>query len=194
MKYGELRSHFLEVLDRDDCTSALADRFISSGLRRVERLLRTPFQRKVSTLTVDETFPGYVVIPGDYLSIYEVRVDGVEVYRITASQKEMTNGFYIESGGIHFSPEPKEGAFVEVEYYASFDPASSDEASTTYSLIIPDLIVYASLIYASIYFVDERKPAFEQMFGSLAMEVQTMADNDELAGGLVITPYGGGIA
>lgn len=192
MNYGELRTYFLGVLNRDDCDDNLADLFISMGLRRASRVLRLPIQRKVLTITVTDLFPGWVNIPTDYLGMISVNLDDVPVQRITNGQKDQMPGYYFRGGLIYFEGNVRPDQVISIEYYADF-PELQEVETHGFTTAIPDVIVYASLVFAASYFVDDRKEAFNQDFVTLAEEVQMMADVDALTGA-VVSPYGGGIA
>jgi hypothetical protein len=193
MNYGELRAHFLDVLNRTDCTLAQANTFISMGLRRTERLLRTPIQKTVLELTVDDTWNGFLMIPSDYIGFYSISVNGVPVPRIVPSQLGMMNGFIVEHARFTFQPDLKPGDELKLIYYNEFTQAPPDDSIVDYSLVLPDLITYAALVFACDTFVDERKATFEGTLTALVQEVQTMSDQEEMSGGGAITPYGGGI-
>lgn len=192
MNVGELRVYFKDNLNRDDLTDDLADTFIGMGLRRVERRLRTPFQRASVEATVVLPWDGYVVIPADYLSIISVKVNGRTIHRTseTGGPSESTVGcpalFWFERERLFFGPDLKEGDVIVMHYYAEMAESESDIAPTEASLIIPDVIVYSALVYAAIHFVDERKATFEDMFEKLLQEVKDMISADEMSGGLAI--------
>src|ERR1044072_1773639 len=65
--YGELRTHFLALLNRSDCTNALADTFLTMGFNRLYRQLRIPEMEKVATLTAGTDSD--LTIPSDYLEM-----------------------------------------------------------------------------------------------------------------------------
>ena len=56
MNYGDLKSHFNDLLNRTDITSTLTTRFIDQGLARIQRQLRIPTMEKqqVFTITSDD--------------------------------------------------------------------------------------------------------------------------------------------
>lgn len=196
MNYGELRTFFQGILNRDDCDDNLADQFIALGLRRTERSLRTPMQRFIETTVIDGTFDGTLGIPTNFLGLYEVRLNGVTLRRVINNQQALFNGFYIEGVYFKFTENTvSEGDTVEIDYYVEFDPTVLDGDITNYSLIIGDVIIYAALGYAASYFVDSRKGEFDGTFIGLVQETQMMADMDAMNGtGMAITPYGGGVA
>lgn len=194
MNYGELREQFLELLNRDDCTDTLADRFIQMGLRRIERVLRTPLQRVVQTTTVGTTFDGALGIPTDFLGLHQIRVNGYAIPRLINAQRDK-DGFYVEGVEFVFTLPLGAGDEIEIEYYNEFDVSPSLSTTTGYSLVMGDVVIYAALIYAADHFLDNRKADYDATFKGLVSELQAMADQDEMSGGsMVISPYGGGIA
>ncbi|MBD3754229.1 MAG: hypothetical protein IE937_01140 [Gammaproteobacteria bacterium] len=193
MNYGELRTLFSDLLNRNDCSDTLADTFISMGLRRVERLLRTPIQTSTFTKTIDNTWTGFEPIPTDYLGVKTISVNNIPVPRITWSQAQDGGGWIIKGGGFFFYPDLKEGDTLRVDYYNEFLRGVADDAITDYSSVLTDVTVYAALTYAGDYFIDERLDRWQATLSGLIQEVQLMADIDETSGGLQITPIGGGI-
>jgi hypothetical protein len=194
MIYSQLREHFQQILNRDDCSDTLSDLFISMGVRRVERLLRTPLQKEIQTWVIASSFDGTLPVPNDYIGMVELLVDRVPIPRITASQAPLKNGFEFVNGSFKFNFTVPEGSTVELEYYSEFDKDVGPTDYTTWSLTISDLVIYAALTFASDYFMDVRKPDFQATMVSITKEIQDMADADAMSGGgMSITPYGGGI-
>ena len=46
MNKGQLRAHFLALLNRSDCNDTLADTFIDQSIGRIYRTLRIPAMEK----------------------------------------------------------------------------------------------------------------------------------------------------
>lgn len=194
MNYGELRSFFKDLLNRDDCTDTQADNFISMGLRRVERLLRTPIQKATLTKTIDGTWLGFEPIPIDYIGLFSITVDDVPVPRLTRGQTGVLNGFLIEGSDIKFYPDLQAGQVLKIVYFNEFLRGVADSTITDYSLVLTDVATYAALVFAADFFLDARKDAWESTLQGLIQEVQMMSDIDETSGGsMAITPWGGGI-
>lgn len=196
MDHTELRDYFKLVLNRNDCTDEDADKFISMGVRRVDRSIRTPLQKKTVNHTVTGTWSP-IIIPNDYLSLISLRVDGLPIRRGSTTEFGDDEGvpteFIFQNGLLLINPKPSDGSVVEFTYYSTL-PFTPDEAGySAASLSIPDLIIYAALVYASDAFVDLRKPDFEASYKQLFVEVQNMADADEMSGSnMVMThPYQG---
>ena len=52
MNYGDLKTHFNDLLNRTDITSTLTTRFIDQGLARIQRQLRIPTMEKLSLIHI----------------------------------------------------------------------------------------------------------------------------------------------
>lgn len=196
MNYGELRTLFHGLLNRNDCTDTLADSFIALGLRRVERLLRTPLQKVSYSYVIPADWDGTVAIPSDYLGMSRIRINEVPIDRITIGQVANFSGeygFYIDGGSFYFKGLYTEGDSINFIYYGEFDSSVADATITNYTLVLPDLTVYSALVFAADYFIDARKAGYESTLTALVQEVQMMSDNEEISTGMAMTPYGGGI-
>ena len=196
MNYQQIRDQFYLLLNRNDCTDDQADLFISLGLTRTARKLRTPIQKFTASVVIDELYDEEGIrLPADYLGMYEVRVDGKRQDRLSRNQAQDFYGFYIQGAFLRFSYDLELGQTVEIEYYADFLNETGDTDINPYALVIPDVILYAALIYAADVFTDARKMDWSNTFIALAGEVQEMADEFNRSGGsMFITPYGGGVA
>lgn len=197
MDYGELKTFFTELLNRNDITETQTDLFISMGLRRTERILRTSMQRQTAEYIILDPWAGYIPVPNDYLGLHFIKVNGVTIRRLAdtqagPTQAGYTDQFYIKNGKFYFQADLKLADVVEVCYYREFIEATTSASITVYSAIIPDVIVYAALVYASDHFTDIRKMNFEETFKVLVSEVQDLSDRDEMSGGQVVAnPYAG---
>ncbi len=202
MNIGEMRMLFIATLNNDECTDTLADMFISQGIRRVERILRTPMQKDLAEFTIPEDFDGSFTLPYDYLGLDWIKVNGVSVQRTspTLASRMPTSGegtdgyrrFWVENENVYFSPTLTPGDVIKFNYYRELDRGDEDLDNVEYSEVVPDLILYSSLIFAGVYFLDDRKSEFKELFMTLLAEVQTQADLDELSGGAFISnPYEG---
>lgn len=192
MDYGTFRSHFKELLNRDDCTDALADTFIAQGFRRATRVLRIPTFRVSASFTVDDTFDTEWPYPTDFIGVYSVTVNGGRVPRTVLGQEATQAGFRTTETGIEFEPALDEEMEVSIVYYSLSDGVTDDTDVPVYEQI-EDVILYASLVFAASYFIDTRKAEFESDFTTLFTEVQRDSDVDALTLSAV-NPMGDGVA
>jgi hypothetical protein len=197
MNYGELKSFFLELINRSDITDNQTDLFLSMGMRRTERTLRTTMQKTYQSTTVTEPWAGFIPVPNDYLGLHYMKVNGVTINRIIDTQSKpdvagSTLEYYIYGGRFFFRSDVNLDDVIELSYYKEFTESTLNSDITTYSEIIPDVIVYCALVYACDTFSDVRKANFEETFQALKTEVQDLSDRDDMTGGMVVSnPYAG---
>jgi len=186
MNYGEIRTQFKAILNRRDCSNALADTFLNQSLLRCTRELRTPAQEAETSLTVGATFTGFPV-PADIIQAITFMVDTVSgqkrklEYQSLARFLEMdvyvgSPAYYTRIGNNYqFRPVPAEDTVLTLYYYGEFEQFSDDNATTVLSLIAPDLLIYGALAYAADYFMDDRSEAFEGRYNQIAQALQDQA-------------------
>ena len=85
MNYGDLKSHFNDLLNRSDITAALTTRFIDQGIARIQRQLRTPLNEKLKNYTITAA-TSQVTLPTDFLEIISLYKDEYELQRITMNK------------------------------------------------------------------------------------------------------------
>ena len=77
MNYGDLKSHFNDLLNRSDITAALTTRFIDQGIARIQRQLRTPMSERVLNITITSQTSS-LTLPSDFLEIISLYKDEYE--------------------------------------------------------------------------------------------------------------------
>ena len=82
MNLGNLRSHFIALLNRSDITNSLADTFIDQSIARIQRQLRIPSMEKTHTYTISAQ-TGSLTIPNDFLEPIDLYADDHSLSRIT---------------------------------------------------------------------------------------------------------------
>jgi hypothetical protein len=189
MNKGELRTHFKELLNRSDCSDALADTFINQSITRIERNLRIPPMEKSYSYTISIS-TSEVLIPSDFLEAINMYYANTSVNRVSMNRfldvsvgGETGTPLYFTRQGTKFKiyPSPTSGSLV-LNYYASFPVMTSDTDENDLALIASDLIAYGALSFAADYFLDERGQLFEGRFTQLANELQGQADDAESSG------------
>ena len=191
MNKGEIRAHFIALLNRSDCSNALADTFIDQAITRIQRQLRVPSMEKQNDYNVtSETGISKVTMPADLLEIIELYYDGnsltrIPLHEMVQYQKTGELGsprfFCREQGNIKIYPIPSTGNLF-LNYYSEQDPLTSDSDTNMLTNIASDLLTYTALSYASDYFLDERGAIFDQKSGSFLAEIQEHANSSEQSG------------
>ena len=190
MNYGDLKSHFNDLLNRTDITSTLTTRFIDQGLARIQRQLRVPVMEKQQVYTVSGQITE-VTLPSDFIeiiNIYHSAGNALTRVPMPKMREYLTNPhtgnplyFTRQGAKLLLFPHPADGT-ITLDYYGELDAFTTDASETTISKIAPDLIIYAGLTFAADYYLDERAPQFEQKFIQFLSEIQEQSNDQELNG------------
>lgn len=190
MNYGDLKSHFNDLLNRSDITTTLTTRFIDQGIARIQRQLRAPMNEKVRTYTLSIQTSS-VTVPTDFLEIISLyyttnELERVSMRRFRELQHNVLKGkpryFCRQQEKLQIYPEPADGDLV-LYYYGEFDAMSADSDENILAQVAPDLIIYAGLTFAADFYLDERSELFEQKYQTFLVEIQEQANDQELQGG-----------
>jgi len=203
MNRGELRAHFIAVLNRSDCPAALADTFIDQAQSRITRLLRIPPMEKTHTYNVatdvsnNDFGVASVVIPSDLIEAIDIYSGKYALTRLPlhemigaqdSGQVGTPKHFTRVQGTFLLHPSPSTGTVV-LNYYGSFGALTADASTNTLTTLGPDLLIYTALSYAADYFLDERSQTFEAKASQFLAEIQEQANSSEQSGGTqVIRP------
>ena len=189
MNKGEIRAHFKALLNRTDCSDALADTFIDQSIARAQRILRIPPMEKTQTYNLTAS-TSTLIIPADFLEIIDMYYANTNLSRVPLSKYvEMSQPaesgtpryFTREGENIKIYPYPTSGS-VSMNYYGQFTEMTADTDENDLAIIASDLITYGALGYASDYFLDERGPLFETKFVQFLSELQEQANDAEVSG------------
>lgn len=195
MNKGELRQHFLDLLNNTECTDQLADTFLRQSIKRIQRKLKIPAMEKIAQVTVDETFHG-VPLPDDLLSLVSVHNGDHQLASYPFSRLlqlpedgDAPKAFCRYGNRLMVRPEPPVGSTIWLVYHAEFSVMDTDDSSNALTEIASDLIVYGALSYAADYFIDERQQPFEMRFQNILEDLNLQAIDLEMSGaGLAILP------
>lgn len=191
MNYGDLKTHFNDVLNRSDITTVLTERFIDQGLARIQRSLRVPFMEKqrnytISSLTTDITLPNDFIETRDLYHSSGTTLERVSMETMQGLKANNLVGnptkYAREQASLLLYPHPGDGT-ITLNYYAELDEFASDSTETTISKVAPDLVIYAGLTFAADFYLDERSPLFEAKFKAFLEELQEQSNDQELNGG-----------
>ena len=195
MNKGEMRAHFIALLNRSDCPDALANTFIDQGMGRILRTLRIPSMEKKQSYSVSSAGGLYsVVLPSDLIETIDIYHDGVGLVRLpmhemVANQKTGTLGspefFTREQGTFLLYPMPTSGTLF-INYYGELPAITSDSDSNSLTILAADAIIYTALSYAADYFLDERGALFDGKSVAFVNEIQEQADTAESSGGIQV--------
>ena len=189
MNYGNLRTHFIALLNRSDITNALANTFLDQAISRIQRTLRIPAMERQQSYSIS-TQTASIVVPSDLLEIMDIYYDKTALVRIplhemlehkTSSASGTPEFFTRERSNIILYPEPASGSVI-VDYYGNFAAMTEDSDENVLAAVASDLITYGALTYAADYFIDERSPLFESKYQSFLAEIKEQAQSAEATG------------
>ena len=189
MNKGAIRSHFKALLNRSDCSDALADTFMDQSIARIQRTLRIPSMEKQASYTISASTT-FITLPNDFLDIIDLYYDKTSLSRLPlnellsfkdAGEQGTPKFFCREDETLLLYPHPASGS-VKLNYYGQFATMTADTDENALALTSSDLIIYGMLAYASDYYLDERGPLFEQKYQVFVTETQEQANAAETAG------------
>lgn len=196
MNYGDIKTHFKDILNRSDITDAQTERFIDQGITRIQRQLRTPASERTKETTITSQ-TSTLTIPSDFIELISLYHSTNELTRIPMSRYRELSGDVYAGKPLYFArqgeklylyPEPSDGTMV-MYYHAEFDAMTDDSDENILAKMASDLIIYAGLTYASDFFMDERTTTFEARYQQFLLEIQEQANDQEMNGGTqVINP------
>jgi hypothetical protein len=187
MNKSQLRTQLLALLNRNDCTNEQADIFIDQAVARIQRTLRIPPMEKQSISTVNDITPELIVLPDDFLNIkYLYSNNGMLSFRDVNTFLSLPSSsgdpkFYTRlQGGLQLKPTPPEGTTLTLVYYGEIPDLVLETDTNFLTTIASDLLIYGALTFAADFFVDDRKPIFEDRFGAIYREVDEQARLTEM--------------
>lgn len=182
-----IRDQVKALMNRNDFTDALADTFIDQAVARIQRTLRIPPMEKVELYTITDVSPETLILPNDFLNVKHLYSDDtlleyVEMGKFlsTATSTGIPKIYTRLQGTLKVKPTPTEDSTVTLVYYGEIPDLVEDTDETWLSAISSDLLIYGALTFAADYFVDERKPAFEERFAQIYGELEEQARIGEM--------------
>lgn len=193
MNKSAIRNQFKALLNRNDCSNALADTFIDQAVARIQRTLRIPTMERSVEVSFDEYTPDSFALPSNFLEFIDLYLEeatgGRKLKQLPRTQFLMmpkvggTPAAYIRTGGsVQVKPQPSPGQALTLLYYGELTDLTSETDTNEVSVIAPELIIYAALSLAADYFVDERKDAFEGVYVRTYQELDEQARTMEFSG------------
>ena len=200
MNLGEVRAQVTGLLNRRDCTTALADSFLRMGMSRLQRMVRIPSMERSHYITGEVVTVESFGVPVDLLQINDVFVNGRPLekksFRQLMEMRYANPGaigqceFYARVGAsIFLFPAMPADTEMVLTYYGEFTALATDDAENTATIGLPDLLTYAALTFAGDYFKHDSAPRWEDRFKSMVAETMDEANQLEMTGGSsVVTP------
>jgi len=190
MNYGQIKSHFQDLLNRSDITTALTTRFIDQSIARIQRQLRTPMSERVLEVTITGQTES-MTLPSDFMEIISLYHSEYELERVSMRRYRELIGnvftgkpqmFTRQAEKLLLYPQPADGKLV-LYYHGEFPALSADSDENVLTQSAPDLVIYGALSFAADFYLDNRAELFEGRFNQFLLELQEQANDQELQGG-----------
>jgi hypothetical protein len=189
MNYGELKSHFRDLLNRSDCTDEQVVIFLKQATTRIQRTLRVPAMERVMSVVAEAPLTG-LQIPTDYIELQDILVNGYGLEKVsTRTLMAMSNNsgcprYYTRiADRFVMRPTAPTGTEVVVLYYGEFEGLTDDTSSNGLTAAAPDLLIYGALAYAGDFFEHDKRSEWEGRYQEILTALQQQAIDDEFMGG-----------
>jgi hypothetical protein len=202
--YAQLQADVQSRFNRRDVTTQQIQDAINLAIQRAQRLLNVP----ASEATVDYTWLSTdtkFAIPGDYIKMVNLSVDGGEPLDRVSLSEARRNAFAVGNPGDSptvlngipsqfardgafwlIAPVPQTGAVVELVYNNNFPSLVNPTDTNWLSDIAPDAITYGALSDLGMTFADPRRndgawgKGWESTFVTVIEDLNNQAMADEL--------------
>ena len=190
MNYGQIKSHFQDLLNRSDITTALTTRFIDQSIARIQRQLRTPMSERVLEVTITSQTES-MTLPSDFIEIISLYHSQYELERVSMRRyRELIDNVYAgkpqfftrQAEKLLLYPQPSDGKLM-LYYHGEYPALSADSDENVLTQSASDLIIYGALSLAADFYLDNRAELFESRFNQFLTELQEQANDQELNGG-----------
>jgi hypothetical protein len=202
MNYGEVKAQFVGLMNRRDLTSntALQDTFLQQAITMAQRQLRVPAMETFVDVTWGVAYEnGELPIPSDMLQLIALTyTDASTAYTLRkvdfgqALRARQTAGAPVvyarRASKWVLGPEPAEGASIRIDYFQEFPAMSAAGDENWLTTIGPDVIYHGACALACVFYKDNRKAGFEELYQRSLSELQLQADADELTGSAQVSP------
>lgn len=190
-------SDFKLILNRTDCTDALATTFLQQGISRVQRDVRLPSMER-SLIIQPATSMSFFTAPRDLLQPIDLiwtdlsgtahSLDKLSyrqlIQRSTGGNPcvyaRLQSQFWIAGAAVA-------GTTLQFFYYGNFTSFTSADDDNELSASSPELAVYCALSYAGEHFEHPATDRWEAKYQAIKAEVTAMAiDIDANGGGQIM--------
>lgn len=196
--YAELKTDVINLINRTDCTDALAATFVNQAIRNIARTLRIPSLESqyvatvgTSAQTVFNTTTNELTIPGDYIETVYLYTSDTILQRVPLRQFIELDASLPASGKpryytriqnkLRVKPAPDAGTVITLLYHSDPDSLTTDTSENVLSIVAPDLVVYGALLYACDYFNDARKEEFNRTYQAIYNAVEDLNNSTDMA-------------
>lgn len=197
---------FKAILNRDDCSDAQANVFMTQGMQRIQRDCRIPSMERQQIINVGPSGAPMVLLPADLVALQDIiwtpgpaalcstaRALKKTSYRDLLNKQQLSfpEWYARVQGQYWIAGTAAEGDTLQILYWGNFSNFPTADSDNELSASTPDFAVYAALSYAADYFEMSLAAQWESRYQAIKAEVQMMADGLEAEGGpqSIQSPY-----
>jgi len=195
VNYGEVKTDFQKKLNRRDITPSQVEGFVKGAIQRAQRLLRVPASETVVEGTIEEGFET-ITIPPDFLKLISLSINGIELTRrdlTTVKRLAATTGtarhFCRVGASFLIGPMPQIDDTLLLVYHSDFAALQADTDANFLTEAAPDIITDGAMSAACRHYNDPRAAAYEESFVKSIVDLNNMAQEDELTNAQVSSAY-----
>ena len=221
MTLADIRTEFLDWLNRSDCTTARATTIIQRAQARIQREVRVPAMESSISASADSNGNlSFITIPGDFLEAQRIIADGKALQMTTpehlldetntsvplltgaSTNGSVPYGTPLLQGGPEFAARvqgqynlwPYPQSYATLYYYGSFGALVADTDTNTLLTFSPDVLRYAALSYAGDFFRMDERSDWETRYQAEKEALRLLGQDADMGGGpmTVTSAYDGG--
>jgi hypothetical protein len=148
-----MKATFTSILDRDDCTDALADTFLQQGIGRIQRDCRLPSMERALLVTATDAPLTSFPVPTDLIQIIDVMVP--KETSLVGQLRPLKRAAYRQLMAYDTTDIPRVyarfqtlvyvagampiGGTLQFLYYGNFSPFADENSDNELSASTPDL-------------------------------------------------------
>ena len=188
------------ILNRDDCSTSLAQTFLNQGIARIQRDCRLPSMERAQLITPASTPLTELLVPIDLIQVIDLivpvagdtdgRARGLKrvAYRklLEYGQSDLPKVFARSQGTFYVRGAVPIGTQIQLLYYGNFSAFANADSENELSASTPDLAVYAALSYAGDHFEHPMTDKWEGRYQQIKAEVMAMAIDLDTEGGVQV--------
>jgi hypothetical protein len=175
---------YLDRPDPDDISDSQCESFLTFAARRIQRKLRTRYNRKAANLTAPVS--GVTTVPTDYVESFRLVWNGRPLERISQIAMDrqrydspaigIPESFSVDNGSVTLYPTPDSEQTLTLTYYYRLDDLATVDAAL--STEAPELWIYGACLEAMPFLKSE---GGARSWADLFMTTVEEMNDDDLA-------------
>ena len=201
MSFGKLKTALRGIINRKDCTDALAGDFVNRAIREIERVCRVgPMEQLVEASTWDGT-KNNIAVPSTYIELIDIFTNEGTLRQVSKDElfrtcPEGRPAVFTKVGRTWLvKPAPAVGTTVFVHFYGETEPLQVDTDENVWTRSAFNAALYGAAALAADYFQmeDQYVQRFQGKSDALVEAILSQSLAEQWAGPIAISrPHGSG--